>query len=139
MTGVAVATLKCNRCGVVKVLAPSSGAELGRMWREAGWRIRSGKLYCAVCASFPCPRPRDMNKNATRHLPGDQGQPVCQGCKQKLRFGTNHDGAAIQWCACGEFPVATIRLRPVAVKAPRSHKAFGRPKPDHQASGRFRA
>ena len=50
MTGVAVATLRRHRCGAVKILAPSSGAELSRMWREAGWRIRSGKLLCPTCS-----------------------------------------------------------------------------------------
>lgn len=53
-----------------------------------------------------------MNKRQDRHMPGDQGQPYCPACRQKLRFGTDHNGGTIQWCRCGEFELATIRLSP---------------------------
>ena len=50
------------------------------------------------------------NKAASRHQPGDQGQPYCLGCHQKLRFEVERDGTTSQRCACGVFPLATIRL-----------------------------
>ena len=78
------------------------------------------------------------NKRSDRHLPGDQGQPVCLGCKEKIRFGTDHDGGTIQWCRCGEFELATIRLPKVPEKPPRVYKAFGRPKPDKRVRGDLR-
>jgi len=60
-----------------------------------------------------------MNKAASRQQPGDQGQPFCQGCKQRLKFGTDMNGGTIQWCQCGTFELATIRLPAVAVKSHR--------------------
>lgn len=52
----------------------------------------------------------NMNKAAHRHMAGDQGTPWCSACHEKLRFGTDHNGGTIQWCRCGEFDLATIRL-----------------------------